>query len=146
MRKPTTRTRFARLLTLPLLVLGLAACDNPVEEDEHAEGLVVLNLAGTEVARYMVADGTATGTITVGLQGSSTFTIHGVSEDGDMIEIDGDEFSIQVGEVRPGWTATVTGVNQVALTAAASGTTPLIITLFHGGHQEFFATFVVVAQ
>lgn len=145
MTRTTRATRFAGLLLLPLLALGLAACDNPVEADAHAEGLVVLDLAGNEVARYMVADGAATGMLDLGVQSSATFTVHAVTEDGDTFEIDGDEFAIQLGVVRPGWTATVTGTNQVVLTATAAGTTPLVITLFHGGHEEFVATFQVAA-
>lgn len=141
----TMRTRLTRLLMLPLLAVGLGACDNPVEEDEHPEGLVVLDLAGNEVARYTVDDGAATGTIQIGLTAATTFSVHALSEDGDRVEIDGDEYAIQVGQVRPGWTATVVGVDQVTISADAAGNSPLVITLFHGGHEEFVATFQVVA-
>ena len=145
MTETTARTRLTRLLLIPVLALGLGACDNPVEEEEHPEGLVVLDVSGNEVARYTVDAGTATGTLSVGLEAATTFTVHAISEDGETIDIDGDELSIQVGQVRPGWTATVTGVNTVAVTAAAAGTSPLTITLFHIDHPELEAAFQAVA-
>lgn len=139
--------RIARLAVLPL-VFGMAACDNPVEQEEHAEGLVVLNASGAEVARYMFDGGVGvvTGRIDVGVGASSTFTVHAVSDDGDLIEIDGDEFSLELGEMHPGWTATLQGANQVVITTSETGGSPLRITLMHEGHPEFNATFGVFAE
>ena len=141
----TSALKIARLLALPL-VLGAAACDNPVEHEEHPEGLVVLNASGTEVSRYMVDTGTATADIAVGVDVSTTFTVQAVGEDGDVIVIDGDELALELDAMRPGWTASLTGANQLVITATAVGDSPLTITLLHEGHQEFKATFDVVAQ
>lgn len=141
----TATLRIARLLALPL-VLAAAACDNPVEQEEHAEGLVVLNASGAEVARFMVDGRVLTGQIVVGLDAATTFTIQPVSDDGDVFQIDGDEFALEVGAMRPGWTATLTGTNQVVITATAAGDSPLPVKLFHEGHEEIDATFEVVAQ
>lgn len=137
--------RIARLATLPLL-LGMAACDNPVEQEEHAEGLVVLDASGAEVARFMVDGRVVTGQLDVAVDATSTFTIHAVSEDDDVILIDGEEFSLQLGQMHPGWTATLSGANQVVITTTVTGGSPLRIILQHEGHPEFDTTFAVFAQ
>jgi hypothetical protein len=137
--------RIARLATLPLL-LGMAACDNPVEVVEHAEGLVVLDASGTEVASYLVDGPVMTGQIVVGVEAPGTFTIEAVSEGGDAITIDGDEFAIEIGAIRPGWTATLSGANRVVITAPAAGEAALSVALLHEGLDELTGTFEVVAQ
>lgn len=137
--------RLARLATLPVL-LGMAACDNPVGEEEHAEGLVVLDASGAEVARFMVDGRVMTGQLQVAVDASSTFTVHAVSDDDDVILIDGDEFSLVLGEMHPGWTATLSGANQVIITTTVTGGSPLLVSLEHEGHEEFNATFAVFAQ
>lgn len=137
--------RFVRLAVLPL-VFGMAACDNPVGEEEHAEGLVVVNASGTEVARFVLDGRVVTGQLDVAVDASSTFTVHAVAEDGDVIQIDGDEFSLQLGEMHPGWTVTLSGGNQVVITTTVTGGSPLPVSLLHEGHEEFNTTFAVFAQ
>lgn len=134
------------LLVLPVL-FGLAACDNPVEDEEenHAVGLVVVDAQGTEVANYTVTGG-AVGRMEVGLSGTTTFTVYGLSEADDLITIDGTELAVEVGSVANGWSATLAGTNQLVVGASDAGSTTLGIVLLHDGHPDLSATFELVAQ
>lgn len=146
MNATTTTARLARLLAVPALIFGLAACNNPVEHEEHPEGLVILDASGNEVSRYMVGVGTATSELNVTVDQPATFTVQVVSEDGDVIEIDGDELVLSVGQGQAGFTASITDVDQLVITAGFPDTGNLVITLFHDDHPEFDATFEVVAS
>lgn len=141
-----TRKLLPGVLVLPVL-FGLAACDNPVEDDEqnHAVGLVVVDAQGTEVANYTVTGG-AVGRIEVGLTGTSTFTVHALAENDDLITIDGTELSLDVGEVPTGWSATLTGTNHLVVGATEAGSTTVQVVLLHDGHPDLSATFELVAQ
>lgn len=133
-----------RMLILPI-ALGLVACDNPVEHEDHPQGLVVVDAQGAEVARH-TADGTTTGEITVGLDATQTFTVHALAEDGDQIVIDGDELTIELTDPQPGWTMTVQGTNQIVVGASAAGSTTLRVELSHNNHPEIAAVFDVTAS
>lgn len=135
----------SRLLLVPI-ALGLAACDNPVDhEDDHPEGLVVVNAQGEAVAQRTL-DGGVTGEIAIGLDGTETFTVHALAEDGDRITIDGDELEVVIDTAPQGWTAEIQSENQLVLGADAAGVGTLELVLMHAGHAELSAVFPVVAQ
>lgn len=141
-----TRKLLPGVLVLPVL-LGLAACDNPVEDDDqdHAVGLVVVDAQGTEVANYTVT-GAAVGQIEVGLTGTSTFTVYALAEDEDLITIDGTELSLGIGDVASGWSVALAGTNQLVVGASEAGSTTVQVELLHDGHPDLAATFELVAQ
>jgi hypothetical protein len=138
-------TKILPHLRLSAIVLALAACSNPVEHEDHPQGLVVVDAQGTEVASYTVAGGPQ-GQITVGVNTATTFTVHATAEDGDHIAIDGDELSLGIVNPPAGWGFAIDSNNRLVVTAPAGGSTTLTMQLEHGGHPEFSATFAVVAQ
>jgi hypothetical protein len=132
-------------LRLSAVFLALAACSNPVEQEDHPQGLVVVDAQGTEVASYTVAGGQQ-GQITVGVNTATTFTVHATADDGDRIAIDGDELSLRLTDPRPGWSFIIDANNQLVITASAAASTTLEMELVHGGHAELAAAFSVVAE
>lgn len=132
-------------LRLSAIVLALAACSNPVEHEDHPQGLVVVDAQGTEVASYTVAGGQQ-GQITVGVNTATTFTVHATAEDGDRIAIDGVELSLAITDPGTGWSFAIDSNNLLVVTASAAGSTTLNLKLVHGEHDEISATFAVVAQ
>lgn len=140
-----THSRLSRL-AVAVLALGVAACDNPVEDEheEHPVGFVVLNAQGQELARF---DGSAvTGQISVSRNSPGTFTVAAVGEDGDRITIDGVELGLQVTVTGGVANAVVQNQNQVFVTGTQAGTGALEITLIHEGHPEFNRPVVLVVS
>ena len=130
--------RLPRLALAAALVLGGAACDNPVEEEheEHPVGFVVLNAQGQELARFDGA--TVTGQLTVSRTAPSIFTVVAIGEDGDEITIDGTELELRVTVEAGAVTAAVEQQNRVAVTATQPGTGSLRIAVWHhDDHEEF---------
>lgn len=127
------------ILLLPLTA-ALGACDNPVDDhEEHPVGLVILDAQGQQAATVQVGAVAPiiSGQLTVGVNASRTYQVHAVGDDGDRLEIDGDELGLEVGSPTQFATATVQGANQVVLTGTGAGSTAVVFTLMHEGHAEF---------
>ena len=147
-------TRMTRSLAHAALVLslgaGLAACDNPVDEEheEHPVGIIVLNAQGAEIARINIERNPATtGQITVGRTGAQTFRLVGLGEDGDQITLGGGELTVTASSAST-TTATVAiqGADQLVVTGRAAGSTTLTLDLNHDGHQELTGTIPLIVQ
>ena len=135
------RTIYARLL-LPLLALTLVGCDNPVEEEEHPIGLVLLNAQNQEVASFRVGTG-ATGQVRIAPNTPTTFTVAAIGESGAQLAIDGSELGLKVAFSGGAGSATLQAPNRVVVTSPSIGGRSLVLTLTHEGHDELEATFVV---
>ena len=128
-------------LMLIASILGLAACDNPVEEDhDHAEvdGLILVS-GSTHVVE--VEEGVATGqlTITVG-EDPVEFEVEFTDHDGHEIHAEDldDEFSLAViSDDTAIATVTVEGRFGFMLDGIAAGTTEMEVQLLHDGHADF---------
>lgn len=139
MRAVNSFRRVSGALLALTLALGVAACDNPVEDhEEHAVGLVVLNAQGQEVARINIeAANAVTGQLTTRVNSSQTYTVRILAEDGDQIAVGG-EFSLQAAADNAQFaTATIQSQNQLVVAGKQAGTTGVTLTLFHNGHPDF---------
>jgi hypothetical protein len=130
-----------RLFSAIVLIMALAACDNPVEDDDdHADAeALALFLNGEEIVT--VAEGVVTGAIALPV-GSQTnlITIEFRDHDGDEIhdeDLD-DGFSL-------GWVVGDASIATFAqegrwgfrITGVTVGTTQLTLHLLHSGHPDF---------
>lgn len=142
--------RLARAALALALGTGLAACDNPVEEEheeEHAIGLIVFNSANQEVARINIEAATAvTGQIRVAPSGSQTFRVVALAEDGDQIPISG-EFGLTATSAATNLaTVGIQGADQLVVTGRAAGSTTLRLALLHEGHEDFGRDIPLIVQ
>ena len=128
-----------RILALPALI-GLTACDNPVDDDhdEHPVGLVILNAEG-DVIVNTESPSDVLQQLSVAVDATETFTVRALSEDGDQITIDGEEFSIVVGVTAAASIAAVAqqGDDQITVTGQQAGSAQLDFRLDHELHEEF---------
>lgn len=138
----TFKSIFSVILVFGLIGL-VAACDNPVEDeqdDDHAEVEgVALMVGGEEVVR--VLEGEVTGELEIAADGGSVdVDVEFLDHDGDRIHAEDldEDFSL-------GWelseegvvTATQTGTWSFSLTPVSAGVTDLSVQLMHGGHADF---------
>lgn len=137
-----------RRLALPLLALslsvGVAACDNPVEEEheDHPVGLLILDAQG-QTAATISAGPTVTGQLTAPAGGSRTYQVFAVGEDGDRIPMGG-EIEVRVASQPQNATLTVEGADRLVVTARTAGAGAARIELFHEGHPELGGAVPVV--
>lgn len=138
-------TRFRRLLPRLLVagaLLGGAACDNPVagghsEHGHHPVQIVLVDAQGEAAAT--ISEGTVsgpvvTGEIAVPLGGAVVFTVYGVAEDGDRMQLDGDELSVRVADVPELVEVSLEGVDQLTVAGREAGSGTLRVELFHEEH------------
>lgn len=133
--------KYARLLfALVGVVFFLAACETGFEPEEaHPAGVVFFNASGSEVARF-VYQSSATGELQVGIGRTATYEVRVLTEDGDIIPIDGLEYSIDdISLVIPrAASVSITGTDQITLVGGAERlTTSVTFLLNHVGHVEF---------
>lgn len=134
-----------RLAAVAVLA-GLGACDNPVENrEEHAEGLLIVNAQGQQVASYDAEEGKSSGTLSVSASGSQTYRVFLTTEDGDRITPGRGEYTLGSASVLLVTLAgaSIQGANQLVLTGKAPGNTSVVIPVLHGGHTDFTATILV---
>ena len=140
MKKYIQTSRMALLL---ILITGLSvSCDNSTgngEEEEHEPiGLKVKQGSTTVVEQNF---NSVTGSISLTLQNTTSFTVVFVDEDGDEFTPDVEEHSI--GVTSAGILITVSNVNSDSapfsfdLTATDSGNSSITITMLHEGASEF---------
>jgi hypothetical protein len=129
-----------RRLALPLLALslsiGVAACDNPVEEEheDHPVGLILVDAQGQTAAS--ISEGpTVTGQLTVPAGGSRTYQVFAVGEDGDRIAMGG-EIEVRVASQPQNATLTVENLDRLVITGRTAGAGSARIELWHEGHPE----------
>jgi hypothetical protein len=144
----TTPLRPLRRFALPLLAaaiaFGIAACENPVQDDgdAHAVGVAVFS-GSTRVAEYHEATRTASGEITVAKGETRTFRVRVVTASGGYRDIDGAEFSVRNPDFIVPNVANVEllGPDQLRITGqvVTPQQTTLILELQHGNHPEFTA-------
>lgn len=144
-------TRRFRFAAAALALTGtLAACDNPVEEEEeeHAVGVVVLNAQNVEVARINVeATPAVTGSITIPSSGTQSYTVRGLLEDGDIVSLVGGELELRASVANPQLaTAQVSGNQTLALTGLQAGATTVTLSLFHGDHADVERAVPLIVQ
>ena len=140
--------KYARLLfALTGLVFLFTACETGFEPDEaHPAGVVFFNESGTEVARF-VFQSSATGELQVGIGRTATYEVRVLTEDGEVVPIDGVEYSIDdISLVIPGAASvSITGTDRITLVGGPERrTTSVTFVLFHVGHPEFRVSNVVV--
>ena len=140
-----SRRRLLGLLALALLG-GAAACANPVdpEEDEHHPIGLALRTGGTTLASWTVAG--PVGNVVVDAGHSVTVEVVALGEDGDLLEIDGEELEVRVGSAEQGITAEIAAADQLTIEGVADGTHQLDLMLYHEGHEEIAASFAVVVE
>src|SRR5687767_9419134 len=109
-------SRFPVVFAL-FLAVGQAACDAAVDPGDHPEGVVFLSANGSEVARYVYQQ-SVTGSLTVPVGGSATYRVRALTESGDIVTLDGDEYSLGQPTVVIAALAGVTlqGEDQIVLT------------------------------
>lgn len=135
---------FFRALAVLALAGGVAACDNPVgEEEEHPEGLLITTAQGTTVAVFDAEEGTTTGTVTVTAGATESFRVLFVDHDGNPIPVTGGELSLGTATVDNATiaSAAIQAPDVLQVTGVATGSTTLSIPALHAGHQEFLAEF-----
>jgi hypothetical protein len=142
--------RLALALLLAVTPLALGACSNPVEEEheDHAVGLLFVDAQGQEVARVNIeASPDVTGQFTIAAGATQTLQVFALAEDGDRIEIDGEEFGLEVDPIAGGVaTASVQGANRLVLTGNQAGATAVTVALLHEGHRDLERSVPVVVQ
>ena len=137
-----------RRMALPLLgaalALGIAACENPVQdgEDAHPTGVVVFS-GSTQVAAYDYESNSATGELVARKGETRTFRVRIVMEGGRQRDIDGVEFSITDPQMLVPNLATVSllGPDQLRITGqqVTPQQTTVTFEVSHGEHPEFTA-------
>lgn len=132
-----------RLVASAVLALVVAACGNPVENEHHPVGLVVLNASGQQVATYRVGSATS-GQLTVQQGTLTTFTVLAVDEDDEPLEVDGVELGLIASVTTGPATAAIQAADQLVITGSQAGSATVRLTLTHGGHDEFNGDFGVV--
>lgn len=134
----------AVFLSVFVIMGGLAACDNPAEDDDHdhhaeeVEGAALV-LGGDEVVRVLEAE--VTGSLSVA-EGETTgnITVELLDHDGEEVHAEdlGDEFSLRVviqgDEIvtvayPAAWTFTLQGDE--------AGDTAIRVQVLHEGHSDF---------
>lgn len=133
--------KYARLLfALTGLVFLFVACETGFEPDEaHPVGVVFFNSSGIEVARF-VSLSSVTGELSAGIGQTATYDVRVLTDDGNIIPIDGVEYSIDdVSLVIPrAATVSITGQDRITLVGGAARlTTSVTFELIHVGHVEF---------
>jgi hypothetical protein len=120
-----------------LLLLALAACDRPLDAEDHPVGVAFL-FAGAEVASYLERDGAA-GLLEVPQGGTRTFTVRVVDGVGNLRPIDGQEYSIRnLGAVIAHQLGiSLSGADQIVLQGLAPTETSIRFDLYHANHIEF---------
>lgn len=135
---------FFRVFAVLALAGGIAACDNPVGEDEeHPEGLLIVNAQGATVAIFDAEEGETTGTVTVAAGATEAFKVLFVDHDGNPIPVTGGEFALGAPTVADAGVASaaIQNIDVLQVTGTAAGSTTLSIPALHAGHQEFLAAF-----
>lgn len=120
------------------LALGQVGCDAVVDPGDHPAGVVFLSANGSEAARFVYQQ-SISGTLVVPVGGSVTYRVRVLTESGDIVDLDGDEYSLGPPTVGIGLMAgaIVQGDDQIVLTGATAGGTTLRFNLNHGEHAEF---------
>lgn len=141
-----TIRRFGSLLLL-LAPLALGACDNPVEggDENHAEGILILDAQGQEAARLALGP-TVTGELTVARNGTQTYRLVGLAEDGDRVPLGG-EFTAAIGSQPVDGTVAIQGTDQLVATGGATGGTSVFtLQLLHNGHPDVQGSIPLAVQ
>ena len=138
--------RFRALGLLSLIALA-AGCDSPIELDSHPNGVVFLRADGSEAARFVYQQG-ATGALTVGIGATQTYRIRALTEEGEVVPLDGVEYSISQPRLVIALAATLSlsAADQLVITGGPTArNTTLFFDLQHGSHPEFRVEDVVVS-
>lgn len=129
----------ARSATALALAGALAACDNPVRDDDgHSEpaAVVVQDAAGAEIARATTTS--STGAITVGAGQTREVRVLFVDEAGVAITLDGLELSLRGTVTNPSVaTFTKTGESAGRVTGVLQGNTSVNFEVRHGSHTDY---------
>lgn len=122
-----------------VLVALAAACDSPVDPEDHAGGAVFFRADGTEAARFVFAPRRVTGQLEVGFHQTVTYRVQVLTEGGELVDFDGSEYSIHQPHVVNDGAATVDlqGADQLAIFGLNRAETTMVFQLQHGGHAEF---------
>ena len=135
-----------KLLMVAVLVIPVAACDSPVEDDEeHPVGIVLVNAQGQN-AVTITAGPTVTGQVTLGVNANQTFTVFAISEAGARLALVTGELEVRIATQPQNAIVTLQGGSQLTVQGRTAGTGTLRLVLVHEGHDELAGNIPVVVQ
>lgn len=142
--------RFAATVAAALAAVLPAACDNPVQIDEHADEVAGVQVMSGQTELARVLNGVVTGRLTVAAGSSlGPLTIRFIAEDGDEVTEPDTYLETDVGNTAVAeFTPTSAGAFAGQLAGKTAGTTAISFKLMHGavgaGHADFTSAAIPV--